>query len=509
MEIRSQVSMVFHLDKCIGCHTCTIACKNIWTDRKGTEYMYWNNVETKPGTGYPTRWEDQTKYRGGWVVDGKRQKRLRLRLQGKWGTLTNIFHNPYLPTLDDYFEPWTYDYQNLIDAPVATTSRRRARSRSLRASPWTPSRRARTGTTTWAGRRSSRTTIRTSTAPPSRKCARSTRSTVPCLLPAAHLQPLPQSGLRCGVPAGCDLQARRGRRCAGQPGAMPRLANVRSGCPYKKTYFNWSTGKAEKCILCYPRLETGSRRRASTLASAYPLYRPGPLRCGRHRRGGRGAAKNRVQAQRNMIMDPFDPEVIAAAKANGIPDSKIDAAQKSPVYQFVNEWGLALPLHPEFDAADALLCAAARPVLAKVENGVYDNVATESRLGPLMSRSSARASRSAIWRACCPAATRTSSATSTKLVAVRVYMRSKKVKDIPEDEVERALAEGTTTPAEVEAIYRLTSMPTFEERFVVPPMERETAVESPSPLLDPVSQNHPIHKGAVGSGFHIDPPRGP
>ena len=97
MDIRSQVSMVFHLDKCIGCHTCTIACKNIWTDRKGTEYMYWNNVETKPGTGYPTRWEDQNKYRGGWVVDGKKQKKLRLRLQGKWGTLSNIFYNPYLP----------------------------------------------------------------------------------------------------------------------------------------------------------------------------------------------------------------------------------------------------------------------------------------------------------------------------------------------------------------------------------------------------------------------------
>jgi nitrate reductase beta subunit len=119
MDIRAQVSMVFHLDKCIGCHTCSIACKNIWTDRKGTEYMYWNNVETKPGTGYPTRWEDQTKYRGGWVVDGQRQKNLRLRLQGKWGTLTNIFYNPYLPTLDDYFEPWTYDYQNLINAPLA------------------------------------------------------------------------------------------------------------------------------------------------------------------------------------------------------------------------------------------------------------------------------------------------------------------------------------------------------------------------------------------------------
>ena len=54
MNVRSQISMVFHLDKCIGCHTCSIACKNVWTDRRGTEYMWWNNVETKPGTGFPT-----------------------------------------------------------------------------------------------------------------------------------------------------------------------------------------------------------------------------------------------------------------------------------------------------------------------------------------------------------------------------------------------------------------------------------------------------------------------
>ncbi len=68
MKIRSQVSMVFHLDKCIGCHTCSVACKNIWTDRKGTEYMWWNNVETKPGVGFPTLWEDQEKYQGGWEL---------------------------------------------------------------------------------------------------------------------------------------------------------------------------------------------------------------------------------------------------------------------------------------------------------------------------------------------------------------------------------------------------------------------------------------------------------
>ena len=62
MNVRCQIAMVFHLDKCIGCHTCSLACKNLWTGRPGAEYMWWNNVETKPGTGYPTLYEDQEQY---------------------------------------------------------------------------------------------------------------------------------------------------------------------------------------------------------------------------------------------------------------------------------------------------------------------------------------------------------------------------------------------------------------------------------------------------------------
>src|SRR3972149_2473038 len=65
MDVRAQLVMVFHLDKCIGCHTCSISCKNIWTDRRGAEYMWWNNVETRPGVGYPKKGEDQGRYRGG------------------------------------------------------------------------------------------------------------------------------------------------------------------------------------------------------------------------------------------------------------------------------------------------------------------------------------------------------------------------------------------------------------------------------------------------------------
>lgn len=48
MKIRSQVGMVLNLDKCIGCHTCSVTCKNVWTRREGMEYAWFNNVETKP-----------------------------------------------------------------------------------------------------------------------------------------------------------------------------------------------------------------------------------------------------------------------------------------------------------------------------------------------------------------------------------------------------------------------------------------------------------------------------
>ena len=33
MKIRAQIAMVLNLDKCIGCHTCSVTCKNVWTNR--------------------------------------------------------------------------------------------------------------------------------------------------------------------------------------------------------------------------------------------------------------------------------------------------------------------------------------------------------------------------------------------------------------------------------------------------------------------------------------------
>jgi nitrate reductase beta subunit len=107
MKVRANFGMVMNLDKCIGCHTCSVTCKNVWTNRVGVEYVWFNNVETKPGIGYPKNWEDQGKWNGGWVVkDGK----LELKAGGRVKRLMNLFMNPDLPEIDDYYEPFTYDY---------------------------------------------------------------------------------------------------------------------------------------------------------------------------------------------------------------------------------------------------------------------------------------------------------------------------------------------------------------------------------------------------------------
>ena len=115
MKVRAQIAMVLNLDKCIGCHTCSITCKNVWTSREGVEYAWFNNVETKPGIGYPKEWEDQQKWNGGWIRENG--GKLQLKAGGRFRMLAKIFANPDLPQIDDYYEPFDFDYQHLHQAP--------------------------------------------------------------------------------------------------------------------------------------------------------------------------------------------------------------------------------------------------------------------------------------------------------------------------------------------------------------------------------------------------------
>jgi nitrate reductase beta subunit len=502
MDIRAQVSMVFHLDKCIGCHTCSIACKNIWTDRKGSEYMWWNNVETKPGTGYPTLWEDQEKYRGGFQ---KEKGKLKLRLQGRAQALGNIFANPYLPTIDDYYEPWTYDFDHLFNAPE-TDDQPTARPISMitgepmdiEAGP------------NWDDDLGG-SPIYAANDPNLNGLSEQERAEMNELERMVFFY-LPRICNHCANPgcvAACPAGALYKR---GEDGIV--LLNQEkcrawrmciSGCPYKKTYYNWATGKSEKCILCYPRLESGhapacfhscvGRIRYLGLI----LYDAAGIK-----EAAEVPDKELVEAHRAVIKDPFDRAVIEAAQANGVSSEQITAAQHSPVFKFVKKWELALPLHPEFRTMPMLFYVPPMlPVLASQRDGRYDVDGTNG------GGNGAVPSISNLEQARIPLKYMASLFTAgneelvarvyRKLFAVRVHMRAQKVGNISEEEAARVLREGGTTPEEAEAIYRLTSMPTFQERFVLPPLGRERAIEAHT---DPFKT-----RNEGGFGFRTAPER--
>jgi nitrate reductase beta subunit len=64
-----------------------------------------------------------------------------------------------------------------------------------------------------------------------------------------------------------------------------------------------------------------------------------------------------------------------------------------------------------------------------------------------------------------------------KQLAVRFHQRLKTVGDVDAERLNAALAELGTDPEELNAIYRLTTLATDKERFVIPPSHREQAEE--------------------------------
>ncbi|MFQ5979288.1 MAG: nitrate reductase subunit beta [Candidatus Heimdallarchaeota archaeon] len=500
MEIRAQVANVFHLDKCIGCHTCSLACKNIWTDRRGTEYMWWNNVETKPGTGYPTLWEDQKEYRGGWEKKGDK---LKLKLQGRFGALFNIFHNPHLPTIEDYYEPWTYDYGNLFTAPEGD-DQPAARPISLitgkpidiKAGPnWDDDL---GGSPVYAANDFNL-----------RDLSNEERAQLDHIEGLVHFY-LPRICNHCLNPsclAACPAGAIYKR---GEDGiilvSQDKCRAWRmciSGCPYKKVYFNWNAGKAEKCILCYPRLETGQSQACFHSCVGRIRY----LGLLLYDLAGIENAANSsdedvVDAQLELIKDPNDPEIITAARESGISSELIEYAQKSPVYKFVKEWGIGQPLHPEYRTLPMLFYVPPLlPVLGKLKDGKYEvsDFSEKSKMPVMSSLENARIPIRYMANLFTAGNEKQMEFVLRKLIAVRLHMQSRRLKDLSETDTVKMLAEVEFTPEDAEDIWRLTSKATVDERFVIPPLAREMGIEA---VVDPYT-----HKLEGGFGFRQAPKR--
>jgi nitrate reductase beta subunit len=272
-----------------------------------------------------------------------------------------------------------------------------------------------------------------------------------------------------------------------------------SGCPYKKVYYNWGTGKSEKCILCFPRLETGQAPACFHSCVGRIRYLGLVLYdADRITEAVEVPDEALVAAQRDILLDPFDSEVIAGARSNGIDDLWIEAAQKSPVYKFVKVWNLALPLHPEARTLPMLYYVPPLlPVMASMEAHGYE-IQGEDFFGSI---DQARIPLRYLARLFAAGNGEVVRVALQKLIAVRIYRRQETVGDGDPAGVGRALSGAGMTPAEAEAIFRLTAVPTLEQRFAVPPYHREMAIETTD---DPMAR-----KEATGVGARKPVVRGP
>ncbi len=212
-----QFAAVFNINRCIGCQTCTMACKSTWTHSPGQELMWWNNVETKPYGGYPDNWDIrlldrlETANPGGQVWEPEPREAVRApygRFDGKTIFETadgsNEVVTGYLPTEEEWKAPNAFEDH-------ATTHASRGVSLPEHQGWFFYLQRI---------------------------CNHCTYPGCLAACPRNAIYKRPEDGIVL-----VDQQRCRGyRKCV-------------EACPYKKTMYRPTTRTTEKCIACYPRIE--------------------------------------------------------------------------------------------------------------------------------------------------------------------------------------------------------------------------------------------------------------
>ena len=455
--------MVLNLDKCIGCHTCSVTCKNVWTSREGVEYAWFNNVETKPGIGYPREWENQDKHQGGWALSAS--GKLQPKQGGKLKILSNIFANPKLPQIDDYYEPFSFDYAHLQNAPASKTPPT-AQPISLLTGEkmdkieWGPNweddlggefaKRSKDILFEGIQKDIHATFENTFMMYLPRLCEHCLNPTCIASCPSGSIYKREEDGIVL-----IDQDKCRGwRMCV-------------SGCPYKKIYYNWSSGKAEKCIFCYPRIESGQPTVCSETCVGRIRYL-GVLLYDADKIESAASIENTeelYQSQLDLFLDPNDPEIAAEALKQGIPLAWIDAAKKSPVYKMAVEWKVAFPLHPEYRTLPMVwYVPPLSPVQAAIESGMIGekgiipevkdlripikylaNLLTAGKEAPIVN------------------------ALET-MVAMRRFMRAQSVDKVNDLST---LEKTHLTAEQINEMYQIMAIANYEDRFVVPSSHKE------------------------------------
>ena len=466
MKVRAQIGMVLNLDKCIGCHTCSVTCKNVWTSRDGVEYAWFNNVETKPGIGYPKDWENQKKWNGGWTRDAR--GRLQPRQGGKWRILANIFANPDLPEIDDFYEPFDFDYDHLQAAPEMDhfpTARPRSRITGERMEKieWGPNweeilggefaKRSKDYNFEGVQKEIYGQFENTFMMYLPRLCEHCLNPSCAASCPSGAIYKREEDGIVL-----IDQEKCRGwRMCV-------------SGCPYKKIYYNWETGKSEKCIFCYPRIESGQPTVCSETCVGRIRYLGVMLYDADMISAAASAEdeKDLYRAQLDLFLDPNDPVVQEMARADGVPEAWIEAAKTSPVYKMAMDWKVAFPLHPEYRTLPMVWYV---PPLSPIQNAAEAGMIGHD--GEMPDVRSLRIPLRYLANMLTAGDEQPVATALERMLAMRAYMRAKTVDGVIDEAIAARVG---LTPALIEDMYKIMALADYEDRFVIPTTHRE-AVE--------------------------------
>jgi nitrate reductase beta subunit len=422
---------------------------------------------------------------------------LRLKGGGTIRKLLTIFANPDLPSIDDYGEPWTYDYERLFTAPVSERDPvARARSR-LTGKPISLQ---------WGSNWEDDLAGAPQTAPGDPNL-RGIEDKVRFEYEQAFMFYLPRICEHCLNPscvASCPSGAMYKREEDGivlvdQDGCRGWRFCV-SGCPYKKVYFNHKSGKAEKCTFCYPRIENGQpticsetcvgrlRYLGLVLYDADRVEAAASVRDPAHLR----------QAQLDLFLDPSDPAVVAEARRSGIPDDWVAAAQRSPIYALAVRYGLALPLHPEFRTLPMVWYV---PPLSPVLDALAEDEEERSPdlvfhaidrlripveyLANLLTAGDADAVRVVLRR----------------LAAVRTYMRAVQLTGEADPTIANAVG---LAPDDLDALYRLLAIAPYADRYVIPPAHAERAARLEESVSTGCSVDYEDQFRESAAGYRTD-----
>jgi len=389
------------------------------------------------------------------------------RQGGKLALLMKIFANPNLPQIDDYYEPFTFDYEHLHNAPEMKTAPV-ARPRSLITGErmekivWGPN---------WEeilggefAKRSADANFEAVQKQMYGEFENTFMMYLPrlcehCLNPAC-VASCPSGSIYKREEDGIVLidqdKCRGWRMCV-------------SGCPYKKIYYNWATGKAEKCIFCYPRIEAGQPTVCAETCVGRIRYL-GVLLYDADRIESASSVedpRHLYEAQLGVFLDPTDPAVLAQAKSDGVPQAWLDAAQRSPVYKMAMQWRVALPLHPEYRTLPMVWYV---PPLSPI-----NSAASSGQIGAFGELPDVRSLRIPLRYLAnlltagdeAPVA-----AALERMLAMRAFMRERHVE---KRENRKVLEQVGMTIEQVEEMYRYMAIANYEDRFVIPTTHREYA----------------------------------